>query len=133
MQSGVALDYTYKASDKVFIGIGAAHYANSNSRSTRLNGICTYTLKEGVFSPYAGADMGLYFIEGFSFRRIYESTNYIGLASLVGAHYQLSEVLALNVQVKYPLMLTIDQGGKGLFPIEGLTALECNVGAIVFF
>jgi len=134
MQSGVGLDYTYKASDKVSVGIGAAYYAKSNGSSIRLNGIYTYTLREGVLSPYAGADMGLYIIKEFSIRQVYESINYIGFAPLVGANCKLSDELVLDVRVKYPIMLTIDKGGKGFFPpVYGLTALECNVGAIVFF
>jgi hypothetical protein len=133
VQYGAGLDYAYKASDKVRIGIGAAYYANSNSSSTRLNGIYTYTLREGVFSLYAGADMGLYFIEGYNFRRVYESINYIGMAPVLGAHYKLAEGVALNLQLKFPLLLTVDKGGKGLFPVEGLTALEWNTGVVFFF
>lgn len=133
VQYGAGLDYAYKASDKVRIGIGAAYYANSNSSSTRLNGIYTYTLREGVFSLYAGADLGLYFIEGYNFRRVYESINYIGMAPVLGAHYKLAEGLALNLQLKFPLLLTVDKGGKGLFPVEGLTALEWNTGVVFFF
>jgi outer membrane protein W len=130
---GAGLDYTYQASDNVRVGIGAAYYANSKVSSTRLNGIYTYTLREGVFSPYAGADLGLYFIDEYTGFRVDETMG-VGLAPLLGAHYKLSEGLALDVRVKYPLMLAIDKGGKGFFPTPyGLTALECNVGAIVFF
>lgn len=132
---GAGLDYTYQASDKVRVGIGAAYYyyANSYGSSTRVNGIYTYTLREGVFSPYAGADMGLYIIKEFSIRQVYESKSYIGLAPLLGARCKLSEGLALNMQLKFPLLLTTAQASRSLFLIEGLTALEWNTGIVVLF
>lgn len=132
---GAGLDYTYQASDKVRVGIGAAYYyhATSYGSSTRVNGIYTYTLREGVFSLYAGADMGLYFIEVYGSRQVYESKNYIGLAPLLGARCKLSEGLALNMQLKFPLLLTTGQASRTLFLIEGLTALEWNTGIVVLF
>ena len=124
---GLNLEVKYDISDALRVGASAGYYSKSNhvntvfsSGSPPINikmslyampicGLVEYSFSDGKFSPYAGANFGLYkFGErlGGSYKYLNGSSGYFGLAPVVGANYSLSDNLAINANAKYHYVIT---------------------------
>ena len=64
-----------------------------------------YSFSDNDFSPYAGADIGIYRF-GFSGGGESSANGYFGLAPVVGFNYNLSDKLLLNANLKYHYIMT---------------------------
>ena len=104
-QFGFNLNGKYELSDKMRIGANLGYFFrsydvfNSKLRSFTMpiTGSFEFSFSNNDFSPYAGADIGIYRQGiGGAF-----ANGYLGIAPVFGFNYDLSESLFLNGNLKY--------------------------------
>ncbi len=129
---GFNLSGKYNINPKIRVGANFGYYfKNVNDQFgiwystfiTPITGLFEYSFTENDFSPYVGADLGLYRI-GASLGGLTIAFNGFGAAPVAGFNYNLSERFAINTHAKYHFIM-----------IEGETiqALSINAGLAVKF
>jgi outer membrane protein W len=130
---GLNLEVKYDISDALRVGASAGYYSKSRTVNNYyysygspikislyampICGLVEYSFSDGKFSPYAGANFGLY-IFGERFDDISDLSGYFGLAPVVGANYSLSDNLAINANAKYHYVMTEGEASS-LYSING--------------
>lgn len=128
---GLNLEVKYDISDALRVGASAGYYSKSNHVNNVFSygspikislyampicGLVEYSFSDGKFSPYAGANFGLYSF-GARVDGVSVSSGYFGLAPVVGANYSLSDNLAINANAKYHYVM-YDGEASSLYSIN---------------
>jgi len=109
-QLGFNLNGKYSINDKIRVGANLGYYFNDGFITMPITGLFEYSFSDNDFSPYAGADIGIYRFAG---------SGLFGLAPVVGLNYNLSDNLLLNSNLKYHYIMS--EGGS-------LSAFGVNAG-----
>jgi hypothetical protein len=128
---GLNLSGKYDINEKFRVGANFGYYSKTydfmgdelTSFIMPITGMFEYSFTENKFSPYIGADLGIYRI-GISGNGASLSTSNFGMASTLGANYSLSDNFGINANVKYHLIFT-----EG----ESTSALGANLGVLYKF
>lgn len=103
----------YSISEKLRVGLNLGVFIKSEDNSTLsimpITGLVEYSLTTNAFSPYIGADVGLYRIgTSYSYGGETESDSQmeLGLAPVVGFNFALSDKMSLNSNLKYHYIMT---------------------------
>ena len=112
-QLGFNLNGKYSINDKIRVGGNLGYYFKSydffgsklRSFTMPITALFEYSFSDNDFSPYAGADIGIYRF-GFSGGGESSANGYFGLAPVVGFNYNLSDKLLLNANLKYHYIMT---------------------------
>jgi len=125
-QFGFNISDKYDINEKIRIGANFGYYFKSydffgstlRAFSMPITGLFEYSFNDSDFSPYAGADIGIYRF-GFSGGGTTLARATFGLAPLVGFNYKLSDKLLLNGNLKCHFIMSTG---------ESLSALGINAG-----
>lgn len=124
---GVNLVGKYEINDKMRVGANLGYffksyndYGNYRLFTMPVTGLFEYSFNDNDFSPYAGADIGIYRF-GLSGGGETMASSYFGMAPVVGGNYKLSDKLLLNANVKFHYILS---------DFESTKALGVNAGVI---
>lgn len=128
-QLGVNVAVKYAINDNINVGAYAGYYTKSYegdiSFSTMpIGGLFEYSFSDAEFSPYAGANVGIYRI-AFDALGITASESNLGFAPVIGANYSLSNNLSINLNGKYHYITTDVEGA------DPATALSINLGVSI--
>lgn len=104
-----------------FLAHDPYHTGANKAGITAFTGLFQYYFSEEKFKPYAGADLGLYFINSryyygswknqggnlvYSYDFIHGHRTALGFAPVGGMTYDISDKLVFDANVKFNLMLT---------------------------
>jgi hypothetical protein len=125
-QYGINLSGKFAINEKIRVGANLGYYFRSydllgstmRSFTMPITGLFEYSFNDNDFSPYAGADIGLYRL-GVSGGGESSALGYLGLAPVVGFNYAISDKLLINANLKYHFILT---------EVESTTAVGLNAG-----
>ncbi|MFN9115203.1 MAG: outer membrane beta-barrel protein [Bacteroidota bacterium] len=131
-QLGGQVSFKHNVSDQVRIGGNLGYYSSSTellglkftSSTMPITALFEYSFSDATFSPYAGADLGVYRFGSKTSNGISTSSSFLGFAPVAGANYEVSDNLALNLNVKYHVIF--NNGGNS-------SAIGVNVGGIILF
>jgi outer membrane protein W len=109
---GVNLVGKYEINDKIRVGANLGYffksyndYGNYRVFTMPVTGLFEYSFNDNDFSPYAGADIGIYRF-GISGGGQTSASSYLGMAPVVGGNYKLSDKLLINANVKFHYILS---------------------------
>ncbi len=129
---GLNIAGKYGFSDnKMRVGLNIGYYFDSESEDGEtatyftqpITALFEYSFTDNDFSPYAGIDAGIYRI-GYSFDGESESESEIGFAPAVGCNYNVSDKVAINLNIKYNYILTEE---------IATTGINANAGVVINF
>ncbi len=126
---GFSLSGRYDINEKIRTGVNFGYYSKTydfmgdelTSFIMPITGSIEYSFTDNDFSPYFGADLGIYRI-GISGDGASLSTSNFGMASILGANYSITDNFGVNANVKYHYIFT---------EVESTSAFGVNAG--VFF
>jgi hypothetical protein len=112
-QFGFSLVGKYNINEKIRVGANLGYYFSSEDvmgskivAFTRpYTALFEYSFSDNDFSPYAGADIGIYQM-GASGGGVTLAKGYLGLAPVAGLNYNLSDKLLLNGNLKFHYILS---------------------------
>jgi hypothetical protein len=124
---GVNLYGKYSVNEKIRLGINIGYYSESYSIflfgfrkfTTPIIGSFEYSFSTNNFSPFIGADVGIYRLGGKGDGLESVAEVYFGLAPVFGLNYNISESILLNGNFKYHYIATNN---------ESSSAIGLNVG-----
>jgi outer membrane protein W len=122
---GINLVGKYEINDNIRVGANLGYFFKSyaglgRSFTMPVTGLFEYSFNDDDFSPYAGADIGIYRF-GISGGGETMAASKLGMAPVVGGNYKLSDNLLINANVKFHYILT---------DFESTKALGVNAGVI---
>lgn len=133
MGFGLGVTGTYMLNDNMGVGAGLGYNVMSNKDDSKgklsivpIVGNFTYYFATEGIKPYAGLDLGIYMMKTSYDGTEINSLNKIGFAPTVGAEYDLSDILALNANIKYNYIM----GDKDKTADKAVTPLSVNVGVV---
>lgn len=122
-QFGFHLAGKYTLKENISLGANIGYYFKSEDGLTLfsmpLTGLFEYSLTSSKFSPYVGADVGLYRI-GISGGGETISTSNFGMAPVIGFNYTIAQKISLNSNFKYHYILTDEETTSGIAINAGL-------------
>ncbi|MBI2271447.1 MAG: porin family protein [Bacteroidetes bacterium] len=116
-QFGFNLSGKYEINDKIRVGANLGYYFKTydflgsklRSFTMPITGLIEFSFSDNNFSPYAGADIGIYRF-GLSGNEGSSLVNgYFGIAPVAGFNYSLSDNLLINTNIKYHYVLSDEQ------------------------
>lgn len=126
-QIGLNLVGKYEINDKIRVGANLGYFfksyndlGNFRAFTMPVTALFEYSFNDEDFSPYAGADIGIYRF-GFSGGGETLASSYLGIAPVVGGNYKLSDKLLINANIKFHYILS---------EVEATKALGINAGLI---
>lgn len=127
---GFSVSGKYAISEKIRIGANLGYYSKSyeffgvklKAFTMPITGLFEYSLSDNSFSPYVGADAGIYSL-GVSGGSTSSSEAYLGFAPVVGLNYKISDQLHVNANAKYHVVMS--DGESSTF--FGINAGVCYV------
>jgi len=125
-QLGVNFNVGYSINDQTLVGVNLGYYmksydflgSNLTSFTIPITALFEYSFSDNDFSPYAGANVGIY---RFGISGLGETTasGYLGLAPVVGVNYDFSNNLTFKGNLKYHYVIT---------DVESTSAFGINAG-----
>jgi hypothetical protein len=127
-QLGINLVGKYEINENIRVGANLGYFFKSydmfgsklRSFTMPVTGLFEYSFNDEDFSPYAGADIGIYRL-GLSGGGETMASSFFGMAPVVGGNYKLSDNLLINANVKFHYILS---------DFESTKALGINAGVI---
>ena len=128
---GLQISPKFSVNEKMKVGANIGYYSTSDevlgikfkTAVMPITGLFEYTFSDGDFSPYAGADFGLYrFMASIAGESA--SEGYLGLASTLGANYNINDKMTINANFKYHYIMS-----EG----EASTPISLNAGVSFSF
>jgi len=130
-QLGFNFNLGYSINDQTRVGVNLGYYmksydflgSNLTSFTMPITALFEYSFSDNDFSPYAGAEIGIYRF-GVSGLGETIASGYFGLAPNVGVKYKLSDNISINSNIKYHYILS---------EVESTSAFGINAGVLYNF